>query len=349
MGILRLAADFLLNPASWRVFFDILLSTVIIYYVIMLIKGTRAVQLAWGLVVLFLAAEAARQAHFATLGAILGTIATPGATVAIVILFYPELRHALEEVGRGRLWMVRGLVLRREDVGVMVDDLVDTAVQLSQHRIGALIVLARHDGLDDVTGTGTLIDAALSPRLLLSIFYPGTPLHDGAVVVQGTRVIAAECVLPLSDDARISASLHTRHRAALGLAEKTDAAVLVVSEETGNISLAYDGRLLTALRPEVVRDKLLGIFQQEERENRTGRGQVPPGGPGGRAGGGRAAKASAPGREPVADGQEVADAPRRAAMRGTLRRAGAAAVGTVADLGLRRSWGRSRARREATE
>ncbi|MDH7571312.1 MAG: diadenylate cyclase, partial [Armatimonadota bacterium] len=107
------------------------------------------------------------------------------------------------------------------------------------------------------------------PRLLLTIFYPGTPLHDGAVVIRGREIIAAECVLPLSDNPRISSSLHTRHRAALGLAERTDAAVLVVSEETGNISLAYDGRLLTALSPEVVRDKLFGLLQQNEASGRA--------------------------------------------------------------------------------
>ncbi|NLC57107.1 MAG: TIGR00159 family protein [Armatimonadetes bacterium] len=253
----------ILATLQWRALFDILLSSAIIYYVIKLLRGTRAVQLAWGLVVLSLAARLADVVQFRTLGLLLGAVTSPGAAVAIVILFLPELRHALEEVGRGRFLAVRGL-LRREDVGEVVDDLVDTATQLSQNRIGALMVLERDDGLEDITSTGTPINATISPRLLISIFYPGTPLHDGAVVIRGNEVTAAACVLPLSDNTRISSSLHTRHRAALGLAERTDAAVLVVSEETGNISLAYDGRLLTALRPEVVRDKLLGLLQRDE-------------------------------------------------------------------------------------
>lgn len=271
MQMLKGAAQMVTN-LPWQAAFDVLISTVIIYYVIMLIKGTRAVQLAWGLVLLFLFARLAAWVEFRTLSLLFGTIATPGATVAIVILFYPELRHALEEVGRGRFWAMRGLMLRREDVSVVVDELVDTAVQLSQRRFGALIVVERDDGLDDIATTGTALGATMTPQLLETIFYPGTRLHDGAVIIRGNEVIAAECVLPLSDNQRISASLHTRHRAALGLAEKTDAAVLVVSEETGNISLAYDGRLLTALRPEVVRDKLLGLLQRDEGQEGRRRG-----------------------------------------------------------------------------
>lgn len=292
MHVLKDAAAFLASWAFWRSSLDVLLSAVIIYYMIMLIKGTRAVQLAWGLVLLFLFAQMAERAQFRTLGLLLGTIATPGATVAIVILFYPELRHALEEIGRGRLWAMRSLMLRREDVSAVVDDLVDTAVQLSHQRIGALIVLARDDGLDDVTSTGTAIGAKITPQLLISIFYPGTPLHDGAVIIRGNEVVAAACMLPLSDNPSISSSLHTRHRAALGLAEKNDAAVLVVSEETGNISLAYDGRLLTALRPEIARDKLLAILQRDDVQERGG----------GRPGSGR--KGAPAGPIPDDDGDE---------------------------------------------
>ena len=265
------SAASILAHMSWQAVFDVALSTVIIYYVITLVKETRAVQLAWGLVVLFLAAKFAEWLQFRTLGFLLGSIATPGGTIAIIILFYPEIRHALEEVGRGRLWVVPGFLLRREDVSAAVDKLVDAVVQLSQQRIGALMVLARDDGLSDVMATGTVLNAALSTDLLITIFYPGTPLHDGAVIVRGNDVVAAACMLPLSDNSRISSSLHTRHRAALGLAERPDAAVLVVSEEPGNISLAYDGRLLTALRPEVVRDKLLGLLQRDDSQNRNGK------------------------------------------------------------------------------
>jgi diadenylate cyclase len=163
--------------------------------------------------------------------------------------------------------------------------------------------------VDDVTTTGTPISGTLSPQLLISIFYPGTPLHDGAVILRGNELVAAACVLPLSDNSRISSSLHTRHRAALGLAEKTDAAVLVVSEETGNISLAYDGRLLTALRPEVVRDKLLGLLQRDEGQERT-------------RSGGDGPSNGKPGKNKPGKGQAEGEAPRRkvgvAAARGLL-------------------------------
>ncbi|HPT99718.1 MAG TPA: diadenylate cyclase CdaA [Armatimonadota bacterium] len=298
MQMLKGVTHFVTN-LPWQAAFDVLISTVIIYYVIMLIKGTRAVQLAWGLVLLFLFARIADWVEFRTLSLLLGTIATPGATVAIVILFYPELRHALEEVGRGRFWAMRGLMLRREDVSAVVDELIETAQRLSQRRFGALMVIERDDGLDDIATTGTALGATVTPRLLETIFYPGTPLHDGAVIIRGNEVIAAECVLPLSDNSRISSSLHTRHRAALGLAETTDAAVLVVSEETGNISLAYDGRLLTALRPEVARDKLLSLLQRDESlEGR--RGNDP------RSAGGKGAGSATPKEEAIPEPPEVA-------------------------------------------
>lgn len=156
----------------------------------------------------------------------------------------------------------------------LVDELTRALADMSRTKTGALIVIERDVGLDNIIGTGNKLDSAVSAELLKTIFHPGSPLHDGAVVIRGNRIVAASCTLPLSDNPRFGTMIHTRHKAALGVAEESDAIVLVVSEETGTISYAAEGELLRGLSPEQVRMKLGEAFQftpEDERRFRLGR------------------------------------------------------------------------------
>ncbi len=177
------------------------------------------------------------------------------ALVALAIAFQPELRRALIQIGQARFF--RGA---RGQVQQAVDALVESAAYLSRNKIGALIAVERSVGLAALIQTGTVLDARLHPALLNSIFYPGTALHDMGVVVRGNRVVAAGCQFPLAESEDVDRSLGSRHRAALGLAKDSDAVVMVVSEETGRVSLAYEGQLHIGLEPENLREMLLGLL-----------------------------------------------------------------------------------------
>src|SRR5688572_30019906 len=205
----------------------------------MLARGTRAWKIFSGLAVfggIYLLSDLLQ---FRTLNFLLRQI-LPLAPVALVILFYPELRYALEEVGRVQFWRNRLLLLPKEDVQRLVNELVRVSTNLSSKHIGALIVIEREEGLDDLISTGVPLDAEVSAELLSTLFHPGTTLHDGAVIIRGDRVVAAGCVLPLTDRPGIGTDIHTRHRAAIGVTERSDAIVVVVSEETGAISLGEE-------------------------------------------------------------------------------------------------------------
>jgi diadenylate cyclase len=181
--------------------------------------------------------------------------------VALVILFYPELRYALEELGRVQFWRNRLTILPREDLNRVVNGIVQVATNLSARHMGALMVIERETGLDDLIATGTRVDGEVSSELLETLFHRGTLLHDGAVIVRGDRIIAAGCLLPLTDSPGVSPSIHTRHRAAIGVSERSDALVVVVSEETGAISLSYEGKLVRGLKAETLRGRLLSALQ----------------------------------------------------------------------------------------
>lgn len=174
----------------------------------------------------------------------------PLGPLAIVILFYPELRHALENMGKLAGWGRGFAAMEKEDVSSLIHLVVLATTRMSERQIGALIVIEREGALDDIIATGTRLNAEISEELLEAIFYPGNPLHDGAVIIRGSRVVAAGCTLPLSESAHVGTMIHTRHKAALGVAEESDAAVVVVSEETGTISLALEGKLHRGLNEE---------------------------------------------------------------------------------------------------
>lgn len=239
---------------------DILIVTYFLYRLYQMLKNTRAASLVKGLLVLLLAALASKSLHLHVINWLLEKSMTV-VLVALPVVFQPELRRALEQIGRGRLFR-KTVVLDEEEVEHMLSALVTAVMAMSRNRIGALIVLERETGLDDYIETGTQIDALISHEMFLNIFIPNTPLHDGAVIIRANRIKAAGCLLPLTEARNLSKELGTRHRAAIGLSEQTDALVLVVSEETGTISLARGGILQRYLTAEDIKDLLRpGISQ----------------------------------------------------------------------------------------
>jgi len=228
---------------TWRDLLDILLVTVLFYSLWRLIVGTRALNLVRGLLVYLLVWFLANLLGLATLSWILGNAATLGA-FALIVVFQPELRGLLERLGRPQGPRATSLALEELLLGV---------ARLAERRYGALIALERRTPLGEYAATGEVLDARLSARLLVTLFYPGTPLHDGGAILREGRLLAAGCLFPLSE---AQVGLGTRHRAALGLSEVSDALVLVVSEETGSVRLAEGGRLSPPLSLEALRARL---------------------------------------------------------------------------------------------
>lgn len=250
------------GPRAWLGILDVLVVAYLIYRLLLLVRGTRALQILGGLGTLLLALLISQRLHLDTLHWLL-TQVVPLGPVAIVILFYPELRHALEEFGP-RFWS-RGLgLLNREDVTEAIEAVVGAVEQLAAGQVGALIVFERQTGLDEVIATGVPVDATVSVQLLLTMFYKGTPMHDGAVVIRHNRLVAAACTLPLTDRPKIDATVHTRHKAALGMSDNSDAVIVVVSEETGTISIAVDGHLLRGQSPTELADRLTHLLNPSE-------------------------------------------------------------------------------------
>ncbi len=221
---------------------DIAVIAIFFYSFLMLVRETRAEQLIKGLlfiIILWLVSEWG-QLHMLNLA--IRNLMTLG-LIALVIVFQPELRRALEHIGRNRLFSSRSGEALEKDTDIMIESIVTAVEYLAERKIGALIALERKTGLADLLEAGTALDAIVSPQLLRSIFITSSPLHDGAVFVRNNRLVKAGAILPLTHDVSLSKDLGTRHRAALGLIERSDAIVVVVSEETGAISLAMDGKL----------------------------------------------------------------------------------------------------------
>lgn len=254
--------NFLSAESLWtlaRTGLDVLVVAYLIYRLMMLAKGTRAWQIISGLLVFGLILWLSDRLQLSALNWILTKLFVLG-PVAIVILFYPELRRALEEVGRLGFWGRGFTGLNKEDLSEMIGEVVRAAGTLSNKRMGALIVLERETGLTPIVETGTMLNALVTADLLQTLFQPGTPLHDGAAVIRLKRLVAAGCILPLSENRSLGTQVHTRHKAALGISEQSDALVLVVSEETGIISLAFEGKMVRGLRDEFLRDRLIEMF-----------------------------------------------------------------------------------------
>ena len=235
---------------------DIFLVAALFYRLLILVKGTRSAQMYVGLLVIVMVGLLAREFDLIAVKWIVDSLKTVW-LIAFVILFQPELRHALAQFGRTRYF--RSFV-RSDSFGVL-GEIVRGVETLAERRHGALIVIERNVGLRNFIETGTRIDAKISAELLVTLFSPGSPLHDGAVMVREDSIVAAACILPLSSDPRLAAKLGTRHRAALGLSEESDAAVIVVSEQSGAISVCYRGAMKARLNEGELRSELSRIFR----------------------------------------------------------------------------------------
>jgi diadenylate cyclase len=235
---------------------DIVVVAVVFYQFYMLIKRTRAVQLVKGVMVLLVVSLLAKYFKLDTISWLLDKLLTMF-VFAIPVVFQPELRKALEQLGRGSFFTRHPVLPGVDNLAHVAEELVRCTQVLSKNRIGALIVIERKTGVQDFVETGIKIDGVVSSEFLVNIFIPNTPLHDGAVIVRGDRVAAAGCFLPLSENPNIQKELGTRHRAAIGLTEITDALVIVVSEETGAISVGIDGALMRFMDEKMLRELLL--------------------------------------------------------------------------------------------
>ena len=242
-----------LGTFGWRDAVDLALVAVILYLILALFRGTRAVQMLVGVAVLVVASLAARALELHSLGWLLDSLWSFW-VVVLVVLFQPELRRALAWIGQGE--GLRSLLAGSSTATRVVDEIASVTGSLADRRIGALIVIERGTGLRQYAELGVALDALVSADLLISVFLPYSPLHDGAVFIRDDRVVAAGCFLPLSRNAQVARQLGTRHRAALGITEETDAVALAVSEETGRISVALDGQIEPVTSPEALRTRL---------------------------------------------------------------------------------------------
>ncbi len=228
---------------------DITLVTYLIYKLILLIRGTRAVQLLRGILVIVMTWLVSKYFELKTLHWLMSQAFTFG-VLALVIIFQPELRRALEQLGRGKLFSRSHSTDDEETVQRVVQDVAKSVTYMAKRRIGALIVLERETGLNDYVETGIQIQGKVTSELLINIFIPNTPLHDGAVIIRKDALLAAGCYLPLSENSSISKELGTRHRAAIGMSEVSDGLSIVVSEETGQVSITYNGDITRNLTEE---------------------------------------------------------------------------------------------------
>ena len=249
----------IIHRPTWVDYVDILIIAFLIYQLIKLTRQTRAVQVLKGLGIIIVASYISELMGLTALNWLLRSILNNG-VIVLIILFTPELRRALEQIGRSTK-LDRST--ERDESERVVDEITQCLLRLSRRRVGALIVFEQKTGLKDVTETGTAIDSLISAPLLENIFEPNTPLHDGAVIIRGQRIVSAACVLDLTKNGAISRDLGTRHRAGLGVTETTDAIVFIVSEETGIISLARGGKLTRHLDAEAIRTELRQIYHEE--------------------------------------------------------------------------------------
>jgi diadenylate cyclase len=234
---------------------DVLVVTFLLYQVLRLLRGTQGTQILVGLVLLAVVGILSTTFNLVLLSWLFRN-ATFFILIAVIVMFQPELRRALDQLGR----MTRiGRPLSRYNAGQYnqaISEAIRATERLSMKKTGALIAFEREVGLEDYAATGVRINGEVSAEMLQSIFYPNSPLHDGAVIVRGNRIIAAGCLLPLPEEGTVRERLGTRHRAALGLSLASDALVLVVSEETGNISVIEEGKISRNLDPDSLRQKI---------------------------------------------------------------------------------------------
>lgn len=250
------------NRPKFIDFLDILMVAIIVYQIILLLKETRASALIKGIIILLIAWLASDILGLTSLNWLLLTVINNGVLV-LIILFQPELRKILEQLGRGAFRDITKRVETESNIFI-IEQIVNATLNLSRRRVGALIVFEQSIGIKDVVETGTSLDSEISSQLLENIFEPNTPLHDGAVVIRGNRIMAAACILSLTQNNKLSQELGTRHRAAIGITETSDAISLIVSEETGTISMAENGKLRRHLDRNDLYNGLEKIYSKKE-------------------------------------------------------------------------------------
>ena len=241
-----------LTTIQWRDVLDILLVTYLIYRVVLLVRSTSAMRIAKGFMAILVISAVTQIQELWTLNFLLGQILSIG-LLALVILFQPELRRMMDHLGSS-VSLRRFLTPEKElgEMEMVISQTVKACEIMGRERVGALIVFARTHQLDEYFKTGTVIDSRVSEQLIRNIFFPKAALHDGAMIIRDSRIAAAGCVMPLSDSHRLSADLGTRHRAGVGTSEASDAVVVIVSEETGTISVAVGGMLKRHLAPQTL-------------------------------------------------------------------------------------------------
>ena len=260
--------EFLTNVSEivrWQDLVDILLVCIIVYRVLLLIRGTRAVQMLTGFGIILIFYYLAERLKFYTLHTILQEFFN-NLIIILIIVFQDEIRKALTQVGRNPFFTTTNTI---EEVAI-IEEICQAASGLAHSRVGALIVLERETGLKNYIEAGTVLDSKVTADLIVSIFHPSSPIHDGAVIIRNSRISSAGCLLPISRDPAINKELGTRHRAALGLTHETDAVVIVVSEERGEISLVHHGTMIRDLDVNSLRHQLLellGLRKFEPRPN----------------------------------------------------------------------------------
>lgn len=250
----------LLKQIRWQDVLDIVFVAIIFYRLLLIIKGTKAGQMLIGLFLLLAASLLSEYLELYTVNWILQSLWAQ-ILIVLIILFQPEIRRTLAQMGEAHF--LRAFTSAEELKSL--DEIVKAAVALANRKMGALIVIERDTSLKDFVEMGTLLDAKVSKEILLSIFHTTSPIHDGAVVIRGNRIVAAGCFLPIALSTDVSKALGTRHRAGIGLTEETDAIAIIVSEETGTISMAAAGKLETAIDMENLRNRLTDIFTTSER------------------------------------------------------------------------------------
>lgn len=248
---------------------DVAIVAFVVYKILCFIRETRAEQLVKGLLVLVVATFLSDVANLYTLNWLLEGTLTLG-VIALIIVFQPELRRALEYIGRSKIIKKFG-EMNKEQAKQITSTIIKAVDYFSVNKVGALIIMEGETSLNDIIESGTTIDAAISKEMLEAIFYEGAPLHDGAAIIRGDRVIAAGCVLPLTQNKTLSKDLGTRHRAGIGITEHSDSIALIVSEETGIISIAIDGKLSRFLDIKTVEKTLLNLYlsQLPDEDNKN--------------------------------------------------------------------------------
>lgn len=245
---------------------DILLVTFIIYELIKVTRKTRAIQVLKGLGAFIVFAQICGWCNLTSVSWIMNYIIEAGAII-IVVIFQPEIRKALERIGRGKIFDIGFDNFVSEDTEA-IENIERAVLNMSIRKIGALMVFERKTGLKDIIESGTTLDARISSELIENIFVPNSPMHDGAMIIKNNRIVAAGCFLPLSDNPQISSELGTRHRAGLGMSEFSDAVIIIVSEETGIISKAHDGMITRYIDRKALRDILKELYSSPDKSSK---------------------------------------------------------------------------------